>query len=43
MSELLGILFMNIGIVEILRKAKGKKRNSQNGPWKECGRLGTKW
>ena len=34
MYEWLGILFMNIGGMEILRKAKGKKRNLQNGQWK---------
>ena len=31
MSELLGILFTNIGIVEMLEKVKGKKENLQSG------------
>ena len=43
MSELLGILFMNIGIVGILRKVEGEKGNSQSGTmvilWKSGGKM----
>ena len=43
MYELLGILFMNIGSMKILRKAKGKKGNLQSGimgiMWKARGKM----
>ena len=34
---------MDISSMEILREAKGKKRNSQNASGKYCGGLRVKW